>query len=122
MSDRQMTAAVIDDAPEMRAAMAALLSAFEYNVETYDSAESFLICASTSRAQFLLVDIQLGGISGVQLAHQLAAQEFKLPIIFMTGCDNEKLACQTAEAGGIALLRKPFPAKFLIDAINKAVS
>ncbi len=121
MSNQQRTVAVVDDDPEMRAAMAALLSAFEYRVETFDSAETFLICASTSKANFLVIDIQLGGITGVQLAHQLAAQGFKFPIIFMTGCDDEKLVCQTAEAGGVALLRKPFPAKLLVDAIKKAM-
>jgi FixJ family two-component response regulator len=121
MSNGQKTAAVIDDEPRIRAAMATLLSSFEYCVETYDSAEAFLKCATTSKAQFLLVDVQLGGISGTQLAHQLAVQKFKLPIIFMTGCDDEGLACQTAKAGGIALLYKPFPAKMLIDAIKKAI-
>jgi FixJ family two-component response regulator len=121
MSNQQRTVAVVDDDPEMRAAIAALLSAFEYHAETFDSAETFLICASTSKANFLVVDIQLGGISGLEMAHQLAAQGFKFPIIFMTGCDDEELVCQTAEAGGITLLRKPFPAKLLIDAIKKAM-
>jgi FixJ family two-component response regulator len=121
MSYEQKTAAIIDDDPEIRAAMAALLSAFEYCVETYDSAETFLVRASTSKAQFLLVDVQLSGISGVQLAHQLASREFNLPIIFMTGCDDEELACRTANAGGIALLHKPFPAKLLFDAIKTAI-
>jgi CheY-like chemotaxis protein len=121
MSNGQKTAAVIDDEPRIRTAMATLLSSFEYCVETYDSAETFLKRATTSKAQLLLVDVQLGGISGTQLAHQLAVQKFKLPIIFMTGCDDEGLACQTAKAGGIALLHKPFPAKMLIDAIKKAI-
>lgn len=68
MSNLQKIIAVIDDDPEMRASIASLLSAYEYTVNTFDSAETFLACASTCRAICLLVDIQLGGISGVELA------------------------------------------------------
>ena len=114
--------AVVDDDPEMRSAMVSLLSGFGYSVETFDSAETFLICASTSKAMCLVVDIRLGDISGVELAHQLAADGFKYPIIFMTGLDDGVIQSQaTAVAGCVAFLRKPFPANVLVDAIKKAV-
>jgi FixJ family two-component response regulator len=106
MPDSHKVIAVVDDDPEMRAAMASLLSAYGYGAETFDSAETFLTCASTSKATCLVVDIQLGDISGVELAHQLAADGFTYPIIFMTGL--------------VAFLRKPFPAQTLFDAIKKA--
>jgi FixJ family two-component response regulator len=120
MSSLQKIIAVIDDDPEMRASMAMLVSAYGYNVETFDSAETFLTYASMCRAICLLVDIQLGGISGVELAHQLAAEGLKFPIIFMTGDGDAAIERQAAAAGGIAFLRKPFPATTLIDAIKKA--
>jgi FixJ family two-component response regulator len=116
-----MIIAVIDDDPEMRAMMAAIVSAHGYSAETFDSAETFLTCASTCKAICLLVDIQLGDISGVELAHQLAADRFRFPIIFMTGLDDPMIERQAVAAGGIAFLRKPFPEKMLIDAIEKAV-
>jgi FixJ family two-component response regulator len=121
MSNQDKIVAVVDDDPEMRAAMASLLSASGYCAETFDSAETFLTCASTSKAICLVVDIQLGDISGVELAHQLAADGFKYPIIFMTGLDDGMIRHQAAAAGGIAFLHKPFPASTLIDAIKKAV-
>jgi DNA-binding NtrC family response regulator len=74
MSKQKKIVAVVDDDPEMRAAMARLLSSFGYSAETFDSAETFLICASTSKAICLVVDIELGDISGVELAHKLAAR------------------------------------------------
>ena len=120
MSNLQKIIAVIDDDPEMRASMAMLVSAYGYNVETFDSAETFLTCASMCRAICLLVDIQLGGISGVELAHQLAAEGLKFPIIFMTGGGDAAIERQAVAAGGIAFLRKPFLATTLIDAIKKA--
>jgi FixJ family two-component response regulator len=122
MSEMKKIVAVIDDDPEIRAAMARLLLAFGYSAETFDSAETFLTRASTFRASCLLVDIQLGGLSGVELARQLAADGFKFPIIFMTGCDNATIKSQAIAAGGIAFLRKPFPPKMLIDSIKKAVA
>ena len=121
MTNGQKIVAVVDDDPEMRAAMATLLSSYGYRAETFDSAETFLTCASTSNATCLVVDIQLGDISGVELAHQLTADGYTYPVIFMTGLDDDVVRRQAAAAGGIAFLRKPFPAKLLFDAMEKAV-
>lgn len=121
MSKPENIVAVVDDDPEMRAAMAQLLSAYGYGAETFDSAETFLTCVSTCKAKCLILDIQLGDISGVELAHQLAADGFKVPIIFMTGLDDAVIHAQAVAAGAIAFLLKPFPAHVLMDAIKKAV-
>jgi FixJ family two-component response regulator len=120
MSNLQKTIAVIDDDPEMRASMAMLLSAYGYGVETFDSAETFLTFASKCRAICLFVDIQLGDITGVELARQLVADGYEFPIIFMTGHGDAAVERKATAAGGIAFLRKPFPATMLIDAIKKA--
>jgi FixJ family two-component response regulator len=121
VANEKKIVAVVDDDPEMRASLTTLLSAFGFSAKTFDSAETFLVCGLTSEAICLVVDIQLGDISGVELAHKLAADEFDIPIIFMTGLDNEVIRGQAADAGGIAFLHKPFPAKILIDAIQKAI-
>jgi FixJ family two-component response regulator len=120
-SFRKQTVAVVDDDPEMREATAALLSAFGYDTETFDSAEAFLIAVATSQASCLVTDIQLGDISGVELAHQLAAAGYKYPTIFMTALDDEWIKSRVAAAGGVALLTKPFPSNLLIEAIVKAI-
>jgi FixJ family two-component response regulator len=113
--------AVVEDDPEMREATAALLSAFGYGTETFGSAEAFLIAAATSQASCLVTDIQLGDISGVELVHQLAADGYKYPTIFITSLDDEWIKRKAAAAGGIALLTKPFPSNLLIEAIVKAI-
>jgi FixJ family two-component response regulator len=120
MSDLQKLVTVVDDDPEIRASMAMLLSAYGYKVETFDSAETFLSGASACRAMCLLVDIQLSGMSGVELALRLAAGGFKFPIIFMTGRDDAVIERQCFAAGAIALLRKPFPTTTLIGAIEQS--
>jgi FixJ family two-component response regulator len=120
MSNPQKIIAVIDDDPEMRAALVMLLRSYGYSVETFDSAETFLTFASKCRAACLLVDIQLGDITGVELARQLMAEGFKFPVIFMTGHGDVAVERKAAAAGGIAFLRKPFPATTLMEAIKKA--
>ena len=121
MSNEKTIVGIVDDDPEIRIAMARLLSVFGYGAETFDSAETFLVCASTSKATCLLVDIQLGDISGVELANQLVADGYTYPIIFMTGLDDELIRKQADAAGGVAFLHKPFPARMLFDAIEKAL-
>ena len=121
MSNEKVIVGIVDDDPEICIAMVSLLSAFGYGAETFDSAETFLACASTSKATCLLVDIQLGDISGIELSRQLATDGFKFPIIFMTGLHDEVIRGQAADAGGIAFLHKPFPAKMLVDAIKKSI-
>lgn len=120
MSDLQKTVAVVDDDPEMRASLATLLDALGYRAETYDSAETFLTCASTCRASCLVIDINLGDITGVELVHQLLADGLKWPIIFMSGHDDAAIKNQASAFDPIAFLLKPFRANDLIDAIKKA--
>jgi len=121
MIDHQKIVAVIDDDPEMRASTATLLRAYGYCAETFDSAETFLTRASSSRAICLVVDIHLGDISGIELARQLAADGFKFPIVFMTGLDDGIMKKQIDTAVDAVVLSKPFQAKALIDAIENAV-
>ena len=121
MPDLQKTVAVVDDDPEMRASLATLLDALGYRAETYDSAETFLTCASTCRASCLVIDINLGDITGVELVHQLLADGLKWPIIFMSGHDDMAIKNQASAFDPIAFLLKPFRANDLIDAIKKAV-
>jgi FixJ family two-component response regulator len=121
MSNPQNIIAVVDDDPEMRGSLEALLSAHGYDVETFDSAETFIARASTCRAFCLIVDIHLGDITGVELARQLAADGFKFPIIFMTGHHHTDIERQAFAIGGVAFLYKPFSATTLIDAIKKVV-
>ena len=119
MSNLKKTVAVIDDDPEMRASITTLLSVYGYGIETFGSAEEFLSNASACRASCLLVDIQLGGISGFGLARQLSEEGFKFAIIFMTGNGDAMIERHAFAAGGIAFLCKPFSAGKLLDAIEK---
>src|SRR3954454_10223878 len=119
---QQIIVAVVDDNQAIRKAMKRCLSVLGYGAEIFDSAAAFLKAAATSEATCLVVDYHLGDCTGVELAHQLAADGFKYPIIFMSGHDNESIRSQVSAVGGIAFLRKPFPAEKLQEAIIKAIA
>jgi FixJ family two-component response regulator len=74
-----------------------------------------------SEATCLVVDVQLGDLSGVELARQLVADGFKYPIIFMTALDDARIQSQAEAAGAVAYLCKPFRPNLLIDAIIEAI-
>jgi FixJ family two-component response regulator len=113
--------AIVEDDPSMLKGVARLLKAHGFDTEAYTSAEAFLGDAGQTMADCLLLDINLGGISGLELQRQLSAAGRKLPIIFMTAVESETDRKEASEAGCIAYLRKPFPAAQLIAAIDKAV-
>jgi len=121
MAPSRNVVAIIDDDPGMRQALESMLRAFDYRTELYASAEEFIRAAITTEAACLVVDIQLGDISGVDLGRHLAATVFAFPIIFMTGSQEESHRRQAIDLGCVAYLSKPFPAKQLIEAIAKAI-
>lgn len=118
MTTKRHAIAVIDDDAGTRDAVRALLSAYGYDAELFASAEEFLCAAATSKATCLVVDIQLGGTSGLELARQLAAAGFDFPIIFMTGSLEESFERQARALGCVAFLHKPFAADQLLKAVN----
>ena len=89
---------------------------------TFASAEALLESDSVQAATCLLLDIHLGGISGIELQRRLAASGSKSPVIFMTANDDEAARNEAMDAGCIAYLRKPFEGHVLLNAISKAVA
>ena len=112
------TVAVVEDDPSMLQGLNRLLSAHGFRVQTFASAELFLDHIANCEAKCLLLDIHLGGISGIDLKRQLTASGSNLPVIFMTAIDTQFTRQEAFDVGCVAYLRKPFLAKLLIDAIN----
>ena len=121
ITDRKVVAIVEDDSSVMKV-LQRLLTAHGLITETYTSAEKFLERGAESQANCLILDINLGGISGLDLRRRLAAAGSRLPVIFMTAGDSEKVQREAVALGCIAYLHKPFPAGHLIDAIAQAAS
>ena len=115
------TIGIVDDDPSLRATLGRQLSALGYRVQLFASAEEFLKTASTSDARVLLVDVDLGGMSGLSLVRQLSSAGFRFPIVFMTGHHEERIWKKCIELGCVDFLQKPFDGDRLIRAIAAGI-
>jgi len=109
--------AVIDDNLNILGAMGRLLWVRGYDTELYASAAEFLDAVLTSAAHCLVIDIQLGASSGIELAKHLSRAGFTIPVIFMSADCDDSTKKQAIELGCLAFLSKPFSAEHLIDAL-----
>ena len=112
--------AVIEDDSSFRRALRRLLGLRGFLTEGFASAEEFLQSPETA-AECLVLDIHLGGMSGLELQAALAASSVPIPIIFITAFDNPSTQERARKAGAAAYLQKPFDDQTLIEAIEKAV-
>jgi FixJ family two-component response regulator len=96
------------------------LSVHGFDVRTFESAEALLEADAFRTATCMLLDIHLGGMSGIELRRRLAASGSKCPVIFMTAVDDDATRIDAVAAGCIAYLKKPFAPQLLLDAIAKA--
>jgi len=112
--------AIVDDDPGTLDALRNLLEAHGFDVRAFNSAEAFLEGDAVKQVDCLLLDIDLGGISGIELRQRLKASGSSLPVIFITGLDDATIREQALRVGCVAFLQKPVIARELIDAIHKA--
>ncbi len=117
MQKRRLIVAVVDDDPSMLKAAEELLNARGFMTALFSSAEEFLASGAANKANCLLLDIQLDGLSGIELRQQLKAFHPTLPVIFMTALEDMRQ--KALSAGCIACLSKPFLASQLFEAIEK---
>jgi FixJ family two-component response regulator len=116
----QKIVAIVDDDPGMQISLSDLLGARGFGTSVFSSAEDWLERGASLRADCMLVDVYLGGMSGIELQRRLRASGSTLPVILMTARHNETTRSQALEAGCVSFLCKPIPAAELIEAIEKA--
>lgn len=112
------TILVVDDDRGFRRGLERLLRAYGFDVTGYSSAEEFQAVADPETAICLIVDIGLGGISGIELRRRLSASGCAVPVVFVTANDNEPTRRAALSSGCLAYLEKPFSARQLIDVLN----
>jgi FixJ family two-component response regulator len=121
---RRKVVFVVDDDAGFRKSIALLLSKYGFSPELYPSAEAFLATAKLTRRResCIILDIQLDGMSGIELGKKLALDGRALPIIYITGNDNDAARKAALQQGCIAYLTKPCAAKTLMNAIDQALA
>ena len=118
---RPYTIAVVEDDASMSKSIQRLLSAYGLNVETYPSAEAFLDRDPNNRIACVVLDIDLPGMSGLELRQRLKAISVDLPVVFVTGVDDDAVEKSAIQLGCVAYLRKPFAPQSLFAAITEAL-
>src|SRR5689334_18980204 len=107
MKNKKTYVAIVDDDESFARAIGRLLRASGFEVDAYSSAEAFLASTLSPQLDCLLLDIHLGGMSGLELQRRLRESDAAVPIIFVTA-NNETGWHEEARQGGCAgYLRKP---------------
>jgi len=112
---------VVDDDPSIREAIKSLVSLEGPRVETFGSAQEFLRAERPDLPGCVVLDVELPGLSGLDLQRELAAHGIKLPIIFITGYGDIPMSVRAMKAGATEFLTKPFRDQDLLDAIQQAL-
>jgi FixJ family two-component response regulator len=122
MSDPEPIVFVVDDDPSIREALTSLLRSVGLRVETFESAQAFLLRQPADVPGCLVLDVRLPGLSGLDLQRELAAAQITMPIIFITGHGDIPMTVQAMKAGAVEFLPKPFRDQELLDAIAQAIA
>ena len=122
MNTGRPTIYVVDDDLSVRRALALLLKAYDFKVETFTDAASFLSFKHPKTPSCLILDLRLPHMNGLLLQEKMAAQELMIPIIFISGHGNIPKSVKAMKWGAIDFLPKPLHKKELLNAIERAIA
>jgi FixJ family two-component response regulator len=131
MLDGAPTIAIIDDDESVRRALRRFIDLLGFHAETFDTAEAFLASPflppgpseeSVECFRCVILDLQLPGMSGLDLQKRLKLEGRDVALVFITAFPNERARKQALQAGAIAFLHKPFEEQVFVDAIHKSLA
>ena len=111
---------IVDDDESVRESTKALVRSLGYSARTFSSAEEFLD-SNPDDTNCLILDIQMKGLSGVELLERLIAQGRRTPVIFVTAFPDERVRNHVLDAGAVGFLRKPVSDEKLIRCLDTAL-
>jgi FixJ family two-component response regulator len=112
---------IIDDDRSVRESVKSLVRSLGCDAATFASAEEYLGSDCVRNSECLITDLQMPGMTGVDLQDRLIADGFRKPIIIMTALSAEEAPVRAKAAGAFGFLRKPFSDERLIECLNKAL-
>ncbi len=113
---------VVDDDASVRESLALLLESAGFSVRSYDSATAFLRAASDCGVGCALIDVQMPGLSGLELQRRMSELGIRLPAVVMTGHGDVPVAVEALKAGALDFLEKPFEESHLLEAVSSAIA
>ena len=121
-SSRKIYIAVVDDDESACRSLSRLLRAADFNAVTYPSAEAFLWDRKHPHFDCLVLDIQLGGMSGIELQRRLVTAGDATPVLFITGHDAPEVREQAQAAGCVGYFRKRDTGDEILGVIRRVVT
>jgi len=112
---------VVDDDPSVRSSLKFLLSTVGLQVESFGSADTFLLRKPSDAPRCLVLDVRLPGLSGLDFQRELAVRNIHIPIVFLTGHGDIPMSVRAIKAGAVEFLTKPFRDQDLLDAVRIAL-
>jgi FixJ family two-component response regulator len=112
---------IIDDDESLRLALVGLVRSLGFEARGFESAESFVRSGEFGSYACIITDIQMPGMSGIELKEHLAARQISLPVIMITARPDPSLEEKALAVGAIGFLRKPFEASALISYLDRAL-
>jgi FixJ family two-component response regulator len=122
MNYKTETIFIIDDDESVRRSLSLFLKATKYNVEAYSSSEEYLAREPYNGIGCLILDVNLGGKTGLELQEELRINGSHLPIIFITGIGDIHMSVTALKKGAINFLEKPFKDEELLQSISEALA
>jgi FixJ family two-component response regulator len=113
--------AIVDDDPSVRRGLERLIRSVGWKAETFASAQEFLARPRTEAPSCLVLDLQLPGLSGLDLQKRMAEAGLETPIIFLTGHGDIPASVKAMKAGAVEFLTKPVDEQDLLNAIQEAI-
>jgi FixJ family two-component response regulator len=114
--------AIVDDDESFRRATTSFVRSLGYGTATFESAEAFLKSDRFCDTDCLITDVQMPGMTGIELQGRLIADGHRLPVIFITAFPEMRARAQALAAGAIGFLAKPFNDQNLITCLNEALA
>ena len=121
MSDPNCIVFMVDDDPLVRDSVADLLTSAGFEVRTFGSATEFVRSERPDLSACLILDVELPGLSGLDLQAELAKSGVEVPIIFLTGRGDIPMSVRAMKRGAMEFLTKPFRKQELLDAVEEAL-
>ena len=113
------TVYIVDDDEAVRDSLQWLLEGKDYRVHCFDSAETFLSRYDPREIACLIVDIRMGGMSGLELQDRLLERQSPLPLVFITGHGDVPMAVDTMKKGALDFIQKPFKEEELLALMER---
>jgi FixJ family two-component response regulator len=121
MTATKSTIFIVDDDPSLRLALENLVSSTGQQAETFATAQDFLRDCPRDPAGCLVLDVQMPGLSGLDLQGELSHAGIHLPVIFLTGHGDIPTTVRAMKAGALEFLTKPVKDSALLTAIDQAL-